>query len=649
MEPTPIDPMLDEKANQLESEMHQQDTLIRSLIENLKHVERSQIPSITSSIQNIRNSLERILSSELPNAVKPVEDDVSRVKQKFEKFSSETQTKIQSFHEKLDDISISLQQSITRYNDLTSFTQTSVTNIETDLQHSKEALDNASKRLHLLESNLSKADSVLRSLKSDVQNLSKAFSDKLSQFVNECTNSFNNVSSRLNSALKSEAIVRSKSIYQVQQQIQEVIKNATDSTTKIQNFITTLRNQYQQVLTSLTRASKEGLTTCSTTYTNNFKEIDDRINQFISDSNKQFKQLESDISSTIQALHQYIITARQELETTISNISNSRINSETEIGTRFDPQIAHAIYLDMQDMFRYYPTLRAYNYRYPSGNAVLIQGPLTIKIGGYDAVLPLSMVLPDQFPFAPPFASISVPNGFHLSSSYALQPNGTINTNAVFKWVPRQSRLSQIVYAIQKFFSDYPPYSLQQAQSLSAQQPQQQQYQQSHAQPQQQYQQPQQQYQQPPSQPQQQYQQPPSQQQYQQPPSQQQYQQPPSQQQYQQPPSQPSSATMPPAQEPPHSIPGSGSAPLPPANAQPNTHEQQPANPAPPKAEPEKPAPAPEPAPEPKKDPEAEYKEKVKELREDFHNGKITAEQFTKTNRELSRTYFEKHLLPAFQ
>lgn len=333
---SPIDPMLDSKASQLESEIRQQNTSIKSVIESLKHLEGAQLPNMANTLQNLRTAIERIVVADIPNSLKPIEDDAARVRQKFDKFSSETSNKLQNLHEKLADTSSSIQQLLARYADLSTSTRSSVTEIDSDLQRSKDTLDNAAARLTSLEGGLSQADDILRSLKTEIQALTRSFNEKVTQFQNDSTAKFNTTAGQLNNALKSETKVRLQTMSQIHQQIQDVNRNTTEAMTKMLSYLTTTKNQYQQALMSLSKAAKEGLVSCSSSAQDGFDELNNRMTQFVTDSNAQFESLENDVTSTIQALRQHIVGAREGLEAAITNVSRARINGETEIVARYD-------------------------------------------------------------------------------------------------------------------------------------------------------------------------------------------------------------------------------------------------------------------------------------------------------------------------
>jgi chromosome segregation ATPase len=334
--PVSIDPALDSMASQLENEIRQQNGAIRSLLENLKHLEGSQLPNMASTLQTLRTSIERIVIAEIPNAIKPIEDDATRVRQKFDRFSSETQGKLQNLHEKLAETSVAISQLLARYEDLSESTRTSVSTIDADLQRSKETLERASQRLTNLETGLQQADSILRSLKTEIQSLSRAFTDKVTQFQSETGSTFTQASSSLSQELKSEKSIRIQTMNRIDEQIKEVYRNTTDAVNRLTSFLATTKAQYQQALTQLARSAKDSLIVCGTAATDGFDQLSERMDQFVNDSNSQFESLENDVTSTIQALRQHIVSAREGLETAITTVSRARVNGETEIVARYD-------------------------------------------------------------------------------------------------------------------------------------------------------------------------------------------------------------------------------------------------------------------------------------------------------------------------
>ena len=176
----------------------------------------------------------------------------------------------------------------------------------------------------------------MRSLKTEIQALTRSFNEKVTQFQNDSTAKFNTTAGQLNNALKSETKVRLQTMSQIHQQIQDVNRNTTEAMTKMLSYLTTTKNQYQQALMSLSKAAKEGLVSCSSSAQDGFDELNNRMTQFVTDSNAQFESLENDVTSTIQALRQHIVGAREGLEAAITNVSRARINGETEIVARYD-------------------------------------------------------------------------------------------------------------------------------------------------------------------------------------------------------------------------------------------------------------------------------------------------------------------------
>lgn len=133
-------------------------------------------------------------------------------------------------------------------------------------------------------------------------------------------------------------------------------------------------------------------------------------------------------------------------------------------GTVYHPALHHAIFTDIQNLRNRFPTLNPNRYHYQAGDFVFIQGPICIKIQNYDAALPLSIVIPQDFPNSPPYVSIPIQQGIQLIPSQALQQNGVINTNVLYPWVPRQTTIAQLVEEIGRYFDYYPPYSVYQIQ-----------------------------------------------------------------------------------------------------------------------------------------------------------------------------------------
>ena len=331
-----LDPALEARAAHLESEVRQQNSSIRALLDELKHVEGAQLPNMAQTLQSLRGAIERIAVADIPGAMRPVEDDAARVKQKFDKFSGETQAKLQGLHERLAETSSSLSQLLSRYQDLSEATRGSVKEIDGDLQRTRDTLDGAAKRLAALEGGLSEADGILRGLKADIQTLARGFGEKVAQFENESASSFQASTSQLSQELRNEKQIRMQTVAQIEQQIRDVSRNTTDAMNRMTTFLATTKGQYQQALLALSKAANDGLMACSGAVSDGFMQVSERMDQFVTDSNAQFQALETDLTATIQALKQHIVSARTGLEAAISGIAKARIDGENEIVERYD-------------------------------------------------------------------------------------------------------------------------------------------------------------------------------------------------------------------------------------------------------------------------------------------------------------------------
>lgn len=133
-------------------------------------------------------------------------------------------------------------------------------------------------------------------------------------------------------------------------------------------------------------------------------------------------------------------------------------------GTVYPTNLHVPIFKDIQYLRSRFPSLAPYRYPCQGGTFVIIQGPICIRVQGYDGALPLSLFIPQDFPNSPPYVTVAAQNGAQLVQSPALQPNGAVNIAAFFQWVPRQTTIAQLVEAIGSFFDYYPPYSAYQIQ-----------------------------------------------------------------------------------------------------------------------------------------------------------------------------------------
>lgn len=125
-------------------------------------------------------------------------------------------------------------------------------------------------------------------------------------------------------------------------------------------------------------------------------------------------------------------------------------------GVFIDPNISTAIY---QDIGNLYHTFFFIPSRITHGNVQFIQlrGHSSVPNPPDTYLFPISILLQiPGFPFIPPTVRIEQRPGIQLQRSYVLESDGTIILHEFIRWVPMQTTLLHIGYALPQFLRRFP-------------------------------------------------------------------------------------------------------------------------------------------------------------------------------------------------
>lgn len=135
-------------------------------------------------------------------------------------------------------------------------------------------------------------------------------------------------------------------------------------------------------------------------------------------------------------------------------------------GTNFSHNLQKAIYTDISQLVRIFPSINPYRSKIKSEVKILIQGSLTICINGEKSSMPINIMLPDCFPSCCPIVQIPQTPGKIIIPSNVLMNNGCVLVEQIYNWVPCKSILPDLIFTIIRYFGMNPPFQQQSTASI---------------------------------------------------------------------------------------------------------------------------------------------------------------------------------------
>ena len=126
--------------------------------------------------------------------------------------------------------------------------------------------------------------------------------------------------------------------------------------------------------------------------------------------------------------------------------------------TNFPPDYQKAIWSDINAMRKRYPHILYSRYDTSPYSVVLLQGYADFINRGQKCILPLNMRLPAKFPREAPIVELPFPPNFRFFPSQVLQPNKIVNVNMIIQWAPMKTTLPMFIDSLVQFFQNYPPF-----------------------------------------------------------------------------------------------------------------------------------------------------------------------------------------------
>lgn len=325
-----------DRLNWLESSVEQHQTVLKSAADSATRIEKTSLPSLTDSIEQLRAAIDRISTVDLPGRIRPLEDENQRLEEKIQSSSQEFTNISQSLRDRLSETSSVFNQTQSKFNDFADSVKSTILEFKSEIVQARDAQEAISQRISQAESKASQTEENLRSVAAALQNFEKSATDGISNAQQSINSLVQSTSLQIAQALKTETEGRDQASSILHSQTEELNQRAAQSVSTIQNHINDLATSFKQSLSSLSSSVRDALENTRNESDNQYRDISERLDQILTETDNNFSTIQNESISTLQSLNEYATKAREELENALTQECEVRKKNEEQIVQRYD-------------------------------------------------------------------------------------------------------------------------------------------------------------------------------------------------------------------------------------------------------------------------------------------------------------------------
>lgn len=215
----------------------------------------NNLQKIESQIQSLQNSVDRIISVEIPLRTKPSEEAITTLNSKLDGSINNNRETNQAIRDKLAELSFNYNQVNQKYLDQNEKLRSSVSELRTEVSRGNESTN---ARIAAVESRLETIESSIRSISNKQLQIERALNEQssiLSNSINDVQNNSNNSDRSIMNQLETLNKETISTFSQVNQSLQTATMNLNESITNLANDVREsfkiIRNEHDSDISSV--------------------------------------------------------------------------------------------------------------------------------------------------------------------------------------------------------------------------------------------------------------------------------------------------------------------------------------------------------------------------------------------------------------
>ena len=320
----------------LENSVDQQQNVLKIATDSATRIEKIAIPSINEAIQQLKTSLDRVISVDLPGRLTPLNEENNRLEERINSSSNEFINLLSNLRDNLNENSTVFNQTTKKFNDFNDNIKNKLQEFKGDISRTRDSLDSVSQRIVQSESKSNQIEESLRSVTLNLTSFEKSSNDNILNSQNQINNAISTSSLQIAQDIKQENESRNQSTNLIHAQIEEVNQRLGSSVNNVQTVINDLNLSFKQSLNVLSNSVREALEDTRNSTEQKYQELSEKIDLLISDTEKNFNTIQNESIITLNSLNDYSLKSREQLEIGLTQEIETRRKNEKQIASKYE-------------------------------------------------------------------------------------------------------------------------------------------------------------------------------------------------------------------------------------------------------------------------------------------------------------------------
>ncbi|KAH0790590.1 Immuno-dominant variable surface antigen-like [Histomonas meleagridis] len=325
-----------ERIRSIETEVHQQNSLLSQTSESASRINQDLIPSIYQSIEYLEQNINDIQNSKIISATRPIVSEISHQKNNIESLIKDS---LNGFNQIKDPI----QQLNSHLSNFSSHFSTTSDSLKSDLLELKasnnrnvDQSNNSLVKISQLEARESSSNSSILKSNREFEEIDNQISELFRKLKRNSSSLMLSVTQHLSQEVQNEVNTRISMVNSLHSQTEEVNRQTSQYFSQFSSLANSLQSNFKESTQSLSNSISGALDATQNENNEMISKIDLSIDNLINDSEANFKSLQTEIISTIQVIRDNSKQSIEELNNAINSESKTRETHSKEIIKKFD-------------------------------------------------------------------------------------------------------------------------------------------------------------------------------------------------------------------------------------------------------------------------------------------------------------------------
>jgi uncharacterized coiled-coil protein SlyX len=223
-----------------------------------------------------------------------------------------------------------------KFSEFSDSVKTTIQDFKAEVVQARDAHDAIAQRIAQSEAKASQVDESLRAVGAALQSFEKTASDGLAHAEQQVNSMVSSAALQIAHDLRTETEERERASGDLHARTEEVNQKAAQNVVFIERAISELSQSFSQSLSVLSTSVRDALEATRDESDRRYRELLARYEELLGQIEANFGRVQEESASTITALNDHAIKAREELEAALSQECNTRRQNELQIVQRYD-------------------------------------------------------------------------------------------------------------------------------------------------------------------------------------------------------------------------------------------------------------------------------------------------------------------------